>query len=113
MDKCGNSNVISWQSKKVKRVCNSTLSAECLAAVECANAAIYLRELIVELGSWKSNRIHVLTGNKSLVQAVESVSPVDDKRLRIDIAILQETVVTETVESIAYMFLLPKIWQMH
>ena len=33
----------------------------------------------------------IITDNKSLVQAVNSVTPVEDKRLRIEIAMLQES----------------------
>ena len=48
-DAAGNANLVSWQSKKLKRVCNSTLSAECLAAVDAINAAFLYREMFCEI----------------------------------------------------------------
>ena len=102
VDQTGNANILSWQSRKVRRVCNSTMSAECLAAVDAVNTAIFLKELILEFQCWKSVDIHVLSDNNSLVQSVESVTPVDDKRLRIDIAILQECLENKTIDYLHY-----------
>ena len=98
----GNSNIISWQSRKVKRVCKSTLSAECLAAVEAVGAAIFLKQLISDCECWKEISIVLICDNKSLIQAVHSITPVEDKRLRIDVAILQEALERKEVENICY-----------
>ena len=90
-DKSGNANVVSWQSRQVRRVCNSTLSAECLAAVDAVKAGVLLKHLICELLCLDTVDMRLITDNKSLVQAVNSVTPVEDKRLRIEIAMLQES----------------------
>ena len=76
----GNANIVSWQSRKVRRICNSTLSSECLAAVEAVSSAVFIKQLIVEMKCWKSVDILVLCDNKSLIQSITSVSPVEDKR---------------------------------
>ena len=102
VDSFGSANILSWQSRKVRRVCNSTISAECLAAVEAVNTAIFLKELILELCCWSSVNIHVVSDNKSLLQAIESVTPVDDKRLRIDISILQECLHNKTIDRFCF-----------
>ena len=101
-DPQGNANILSWQSRKVRRVCKSTLCAECLAAVDAVNAAMFIKELITNINFWKSIEVLLLCDNKSLVQAVKAVTPVEDKRLRIDIAILQESLEKREVENICY-----------
>ena len=78
------------------------MSAECLAAVETVNSAVFLKELISELGCWKSVNIIVVSDNKSLVQAIDSVTPVDDKRLRIHISILQECLERKTIDKFCF-----------
>ena len=98
----GNANIVSWQSRKVRRICNSTLSSECLAAVEAVGSAVFIKQLIVEMKCWKSVDILVLCDNKSLIQSIMSVSPVEDKRLRVDIASLQESLQNKEVEDIRY-----------
>ena len=85
---------ISWQSKRVKRVVKSTLAAETLAMVDAAEAAVYYRKFILELlglkDSVRSVPIVCCTDNSSLYDAVHSSTQVQDKRLRIEIAILRE-----------------------
>lgn len=91
VDKLGNANVLSWQSRKVRRICNSTLSAECLAAVDAVKAGVLLKHLVCEILCCNIIDMQLITDNKSLVQAINSVTPVEDKRLRIEIAMLQES----------------------
>ena len=91
VDELGYANIVSWQSRKVRRICNSTMSAECLAAVDAVKAGVLLKHLISDFLCWESINMRLITDNKSLVQAVNSVTPVDDKRLRIEIAMLQES----------------------
>lgn len=100
VDKLGNANILSWQSRKVRRVCNSTLSAECLAAVDAVKAGVLLKHLVSELKCWTNIDMNIITDNKSLVQAINSVTPVDDKRLRIEIAMLQESMERKEFENI-------------
>ena len=49
VDKKGSYILVSWQSKRMKRVGNSSLSAECLVAVEAAETCILLRTKIEEM----------------------------------------------------------------
>ena len=104
VDKCGTANILSWQSRKVRRVCNSTLSAECLAAVDAVKAGVLLKRLISDMLCWGDVDMRIITDNKSLVQAVNSVTPVEDKRLRIEIAMLQESLQNKEFSNI---FLVP------
>lgn len=95
IDTSGQYCLFAWQSKRIKRVVNSTLAAECLAAVEAAETCILLRSTLEELLSLPSPgkiRISVLCDNRSLVDAVHSSTSVENKRLQIDVSILREMV---------------------
>ena len=93
---------IYWQSRKIRRVVRSTLAAETLSLVECANAAIFIRRIICEVSNCKELRIICLTDNKSLVDSIKSSKNVDDKRLRIDIAILNEMITIGDISDIIW-----------
>lgn len=86
--------IIAWYSKRIKRVVNSSLAAECLAAVDAAETSILLRAKLTELlcPSDRTIRISLLSDSKSLVDNVHSSTSVDNKRLQIDVAILREMV---------------------
>ena len=47
----GQPSLISWQSLRIRRVANSSLAAECIAAVEAADFCIYLQTLLREIQS--------------------------------------------------------------
>ena len=102
IDNLGKANILSWQSRKIKRVCNSTISAECRAAVEAVNASVYLTALLKEtLGPMsKDIDIRLLVDNKALVDAVTYPTSVEDKRLRIDISYLRECIKNNEIEDI-------------
>lgn len=81
---------IDWQACKIKRVVRSTLAAETLSLQEGTDAAFYVQSLLKE--SLVINvPIVAYVDNKSVCQALYSTKLVDDKRLRIDIAALQES----------------------
>ena len=50
----------------------------------------------------EAQKVLLLVDNKSLIHAVKSLSPVEDKRLRINIASLQESIEKNEVEDICY-----------
>lgn len=85
---------LAWQSKRIKRVVNSSLSSECLEAVEAAETCILLRERLQEMLCLKqgSVKISLLTDSKSLLDAVHTSTSVENKRLQIDINMLREMV---------------------
>ncbi len=90
-DKCGTYCCIGWQSHKIKRVVSSTLSAECLAAVEAAETCIHLRLSLSEILSKnpKDIPISILTDNRSLTDAAHSTTVVSNKRLQIELAVIR------------------------
>ena len=91
-----------WQSRKIRRVVKSTLAAETLALLECAEAAVYLKEVISDILKHISLRIKCFVDNKSIVDNVNSTKNVDDRRLRIDIAVLKSMLENKEIESITW-----------
>lgn len=81
---------IFWQTRKIRRVVKSTHSAETLALLECAETAVYLANLLQEVSGCAKLKIKCFVDNKSLVDALHSCKSVEDKRLRIDIAVLRD-----------------------
>ena len=85
---------IVWQSKRVRRVVKSTLAAETLAMVDMAEACIFYRKLLLEILQVKDNidniKIFCKTDNSCLYDSAHSSTQIQDKRLRIEMAILRE-----------------------
>lgn len=94
MDQNGNCCPISWQANKIKRVVRSTIAAEALSLQEGIEAGIYYRHMLASILNCPTNsvHIHVFIDNKSVIEAVFSTKLVDDKRLRIDVASIQEEI---------------------
>ena len=94
-DQHNNCNLISWQSKRLKRIVRSTLAAETLAMCEGVDAALYVSAVYSDMAYNDSSRklpLQVLTDNKSLQDALKSSKYVSDRRLRIDIGSLKELI---------------------
>ena len=102
VDDRGNKCPVLWQSRKIRRVVKSTLAAEALALVECAETAIYLQEIISQLSGCDGLPICCHVDNRSLVETLSSGKSVDDKRLRIDLAILKEMLEQGKLRSISW-----------
>lgn len=93
---------IYWQSRKIRRVVKSTLSAEAMALLECAEMAVYLAKILHEISDCGSLKIRCYTDNKSLVNALHSCRSVEDKRLRIDIAVLRDMLEHGEIAEVAW-----------
>ena len=92
---------IFWESRKIRRVVKSTLAAETLALIDAAEAGVYIKEVVKELIN-VSMPIICLTDNKSLVDVIDSKKNVDDKRLRIDIAVLKDMLERKEISTIQW-----------
>ena len=84
----GNCGVISWQSRKIRRIVRSTLAAETIACIDGADSGYLLSTLLGEIAGVKIPVVCV-SDSRSLVGAVKSTTAVLDKRLRIDISYLR------------------------
>jgi hypothetical protein len=93
---------VSWQSRKLRRVVKSTLAAETLALLDCAEAAVYLASILSEVMGKPKMKIQCYVDNKSLVDALYSSKMVDDRRLRLDVAVLQDMMARHEVESVSW-----------
>ena len=89
-----------WESRKVKRVVKSTLAAETLALIDCAETAIYIKRILEELSKVFDLPIHCYTDNKSLADSLASKKQVDDRRLRIDMAYLKDMLENKDISSV-------------
>lgn len=97
VDSAGAYCLIAWQSRRIRRVVNSTIAAECLAAVEAAETSVFLATALREILDPISQNgitvpISVLCDNRSLVDAVHSSTSVENKRLQIDISVLRDMI---------------------
>ena len=80
-----------WRSLKLRRVVKSTFAAETLALVDGAEAAVYFQSILNEIGGYDLP-IKCYTDNASLIESIRSTKAIQDRRLRIDIAVLREMV---------------------
>ena len=85
---------ISWQSRRIRRVVKSTHAAETLAMVDAMEAAVFFRQLMLEVTQSKDipSNIPIVcsTDNKSLYDSAYTSTQILDKRLRIETAIIRE-----------------------
>ena len=88
-----------WTSNKVKRVVNSTLAAEALSLLQCLGTAEYIRYILAEAMKLKPSLIPIYSfiDNNDLHNSLHSTSLVSDKKLRIDIASIKQTMSEENV----------------
>ena len=89
-----NTCAIEWQSKRIRRVAKSTMSAETMAMVDAVDSACYIKEVVKEILPNETSNLPVTcyTDNLSLHQSAHKKTPVQDRRLRIELAIIRESV---------------------
>ena len=92
---------IQWQSRKIRRVVKSTLAAEALALLEGAEAAVYIGRVFWELTK-KIAPIDCFVDNKSLCDAIYSSNAIEDRRLRIDVAVLRNMLGSKEIRKVSW-----------
>lgn len=95
---------VSWQSRRVRRVVKSTLAAETLALLEAAEAGVFIATLLAEALSRPvaDFLVNCLVDNRSLVDALYSTKAVDDKHLRINMAVLRDMLSRKDIHSVKW-----------
>ena len=93
---------LSWNGNKIKRVVRSTIAAETLSLQEGIEDAIYLRDIIRQLTKASELPIIAIVDNKSVVEAVHSTKMVDDKRLRIDIGAVKQSLEKREIQAVKW-----------
>ena len=104
VDGKGSRYAVTWQSRKVRRVVKSTLAAETLALLDAAEAGVYICTLLAEMLRVPSSQFPVkcFVDNRSLVDALYSTKLVQDKHLRINIAVLRDMISKTDVHSVEW-----------
>jgi len=95
---------VTWQSKRVRRVVKSTLAAETLALLDSAEAGIYIATLLAECLNVpvESFVVKCFVDNRSLVDAVYSTKSIEDKHLRINMAVLRDMLSKHDIHSVTW-----------
>ena len=90
---------IEWQSKKIRRAAVNTLAAETISLVDAISSACYIRALLAEVLSCNEDNVPVVcyTDNYSLFQTAHSTTSASDRRLRIELAFVRETIVQKEI----------------
>ena len=93
--------LVPWSSTKIKHVVKSTIAAEVHALDEGIDGACFISRLISELLCRSTViPIRAFVDNKSLVENVNSTTLASEKRLRIVIASVQQSIEKGEVESL-------------
>ena len=98
----GKSAPIDWKSNKTKRRVQSSLAAEALSLSAGLDAAIALKWMIADFIGTELP-VKAIIDNKSTCDAVYSSTDVSEKRLRREIAIIQEMVESGEVKEIRWL----------
>ena len=101
IDQDGNFCTILWQSRRIKRIVNSTLAAECLVAVETAETCLLIRATLEEIFD-KRIKTSIFSDNRSLVEASHTTTQMENKRLQIDIGILREMLERNEIDELRW-----------
>ena len=91
-DKEGNVCPISWSSRKLRRVCRSTLTAETMAMLDTVDAVVWISHIVKEIFGISIPPALIRTDNLSLKDSIYSTTAVEEKRLRVEMASLRESV---------------------
>ena len=102
MDCLGQRCPILWQSRKLRRVVKSTIAAETMALIEGAEAAVYIAQILSCVTSHTKLKVFCYVDNKSLVDSLNSIKRVDDKRLRIDLAVIENMVISGEISKVSW-----------
>ena len=95
---------IHWQSRKIRRVVKSTLAAECLALEKAAETCFLIRSLLTELFRFEHKEIPIkcVTDNQSRLETVYSTENIQDKRMKVNIAILRNMLSTGEITKVKW-----------
>ena len=101
-DHKGASCPIYWQTRKIRRVVKSTLSAETMALLDCAEAGIFLANVMADITSLAPLPVKCYVDNRSLVESLHSSKYIEDKRLRLDIAVISDMLDRGELHSVSW-----------
>ena len=76
----------------MKRVCRSTIAAETMALLEASQTCFWISHIINEMLDIPLGITKIYCDNKSLTEAAHSTTPVEEKRLRVHLAAIRQSV---------------------
>ena len=106
VDRKQNYNLISWQSKRIRRVTKSSLAAETLSLSEGLDNAYYVASLYNEIlynGNENLFPNEAYIDNKSLFNSLQSTKMVSERRLRLDISAIKEMLSSNEIVKIDWL----------
>ena len=83
---------ISWISRKLRRVCRSTIAAETMALLDASETCCWLYHITNELLNEPLDTTVIYTDNQYLTDATHSTTAVEEKRLRVDLSAIWEII---------------------
>ena len=99
----GKAAALDWKSNKIKRVVNSTLGAEALSLYNGLDAAIATRNLLQDMTANKYElKLRAIIDNKDTYDAIHSSTNVGERRLRREIAAIQQCLKDGEVSSVIW-----------
>ncbi len=90
-------NVLSWRTRRAERRTWSTLAAETFVLQKAIDKAVYLEGLMKEMGA-PISKVTAITNNLSLRRVVYSGRPTQEERMKKEIAVVRDVMVTEQIE---------------
>ena len=106
MDKTGRLSPIMWQLKWICLDVKSMMAAETLALVNAAEASFWLSKLFIEICNTAEKLVvlplYCYIDSKQLHEALHSICPVLDKRVRVEIGILREMLEKKEINSVKW-----------
>ena len=83
---------LAWRSRKLRRVCRSTLTAETLSLAETIDVCVWLKHIIDEIDDSKLLTTVIRTDNKDLYEAAHSTKATEEIRLAVELGSIRESV---------------------
>ena len=90
---------IFWQSRQIRRRANLILIAETLALLEGSETAINLNNIISQMIGSHALKINCYTDCKSLYLSIHSSKQNDNKKLRLDINVLEDMLESKEINT--------------
>ena len=95
---------LSWHANKIKWVVRSTIAAEAPSLQEGLECGFYYRKITEDMLGISTKTIPIIAyvDNKSVIEAVYSTKLENDKRLRVDIAAISESLARNEIREIKW-----------
>ncbi len=94
---------LDWKANKAKRVVHSTLAAEALSLYNGIDAAVATRELIKDMTGGKYEiPLRCIIDNKDAYDAIHSSTNISERRLRREIASIQQSLERKDINTIIW-----------